>query len=93
MTPQEIQVKTSPILRSHGVLRASLFGSAARGEMTRESDVDILVDLKNETTLLGFVEIKQNLEGVLGRKVDLVEYAALKPALKKSIFLHHFPLL
>ena len=93
MTQEEIQVKALPVLRSHGVLRASLFGSAVHGTMTKESDVDILVHLKDGATLLEFVGIKQDLEEVLGKKVDLLEYDAIKTGLRKSILLHHTALL
>ncbi len=93
MTPEAIQEKTLPILRSYGVLRAGLFGSAARGDMTADSDVDILIDLKKETSLLEFVAIKQSLEEALGKNVDLVEYAAIKPRLRENILSHHIALL
>ena len=85
MTPKEIAAKIIPILKSYGAKRASLFGSAARGEMKNDSDIDILVDIEKNISLLEFVKIKQLLEEKLGRKVDLVEYQTLKPALKDKI--------
>lgn len=72
-------------LRSYGASRIGLFGSATRGEMREDSDIDILVDIKKDISLLDFVEMKQKLEERLGRKVDLVEYSALKPSLKNKI--------
>ena len=41
---QEIKKTASPFFRSHGVKRAAVFGSVARGEATRESDIDLLVE-------------------------------------------------
>ena len=85
MTPEEIAAKIIPILKSYGAQRASVFGSAARGDAKTESDVDILIDIKKDISLLEFIKMKQLLEKKLGRKVDLVEYQTLKPALKDKI--------
>ncbi len=49
------------------------------------SDVDILVKIDQSISLLRFIAIQQELEDALGMKVDLVEYDALKPALKSDI--------
>ena len=45
MNVEEIKRKVVPILRKYGVRRASLFGSAVRGEMRKDCDIDILVEL------------------------------------------------
>ena len=65
--------------------RAALFGSCASGEMKEGSDIDILVGVDQEMGLLEFIGLKLELEDAAGRKVDLVEYGALKPLLRKSI--------
>ena len=62
-----------------------MFGSSARGEMQEDSDIDILVDIKADISLLDFVGLKQKIEEALGRKVDLVEYDTLKPLLRERI--------
>lgn len=74
-----------PILKRHKVSRAALFGSASRGTMRKNSDVDILVDIRNDISLLDFVGMKLELEKALKRKVDLVEYDTIKPALREKI--------
>ncbi len=74
-----------PILNRHNVRRASLFGSFVRGEMREDSDVDILVEIDEEISLLDFVGIKLEIEEALGRKVDLVEYSTIKPLLRERI--------
>ncbi len=85
MTIKEIQKKVLPLLQSYDIHRAGLFGSSAREQMSAESDVDILIDLKNDVGLVEFVGLKQKLEEELGRPVDLVEYGMLKPALREKI--------
>ena len=71
-----------PILRRYGVIRAGLFGSWARGDMTGASDIDILVDTGDNMSLFEFVHLKHELEEALQRKIDLVEYQTIKPRLK-----------
>jgi predicted nucleotidyltransferase len=80
-----IKQKILPILQGYGVKRLALFGSCVRGEMKKDSDIDILVDIKADISLLDFVGLKQKIEEVLGRKVDLVEYDTLKPLLRERI--------
>ncbi len=85
MNVEEIKRKVVPILRKYGVRRASIFGSVVRGEMREDSDIDILVEIDRDISLLDFVALKLELEDVLGRKVDLVEFDAIKPRLKERI--------
>lgn len=85
MQLEEIKSKITPILLKHHVKRAGIFGSMSTGEFTRKSDVDILVELGKDISLLEFVGIKYELEDCLGRSVDLVEYQAIKPRLRNRI--------
>ena len=81
----KIKQKIISILQDYGVKRAALFGSYARGETDKDSDIDILVEIKSDISLLDFVGLKQKIEESLGRKVDLVEYDTLKPLLREKI--------
>lgn len=82
---EEIQRKVTPILKRHQVKRAGLFGSAARGEMKPSSDVDILVELDREKSLLDLVALKLELEEALGVRVDVVEYSVIPSRLEERI--------
>jgi predicted nucleotidyltransferase len=82
---EEIKETITPILIRHRIKRAGIFGSVAKGEATPKSDIDILVEFGDEISLLEFVGIKYELEDLLGKKVDLVEYQALKPRLRSRI--------
>jgi predicted nucleotidyltransferase len=80
------QVKQSivPILRRYGVIKAVLFGSAVKGKDV-PGDIDILVQIDDDISLLQFVALKLELEQVLQKSVDLVEYDTVKPRLRESI--------
>jgi len=84
-TIEELKQKALPILTAAGVTRSAVFGSFARGESGATSDIDILIELGKEKSLLDFVELKLRLEEVLKQKVDLVEYHTLKLRLKERI--------
>ena len=73
------------ILRKHHVKRAGIFGSFARGEQKKRSDVDILASLPRSYSIFDVIGVKLELEDALRRKVDLVDYHVIKPALKSSI--------
>lgn len=81
----KITVKIIPILKKYGVSRASLFGSILTGKMTDSSDIDILVQMPAGSSLFDILRVKVDLEEHLDRKVDLVQYKAIKNSLKKEI--------
>jgi len=67
-----------------GVRRIGLFGSAARGEESPDSDIDILVEF-DEMTFEKYMDLKFFLEDTLGRRVDLVPADSIKPRLREPI--------
>jgi len=83
---EKIKPIITKILRKNKVNRAGIFGSFARGEQKKSSDIDIAVNIEDKnTSLIGFVRLMRLLEEALKRKVDLVEYSAIKPRLKERI--------
>ncbi len=92
MTIEEIKTISTPILQKYKVTKAAIFGSMADGSYTAESDVDILIELDDSYSLLDFIGIKLELEEALHCSVDLVEYRAIKPALKKYILENPVPI-
>ena len=82
---EDIKQKILPILKRYGIKKAGLFGSCIRGELREDSDIDILVEIEEDISLLDFVGIKLEIEEALERKVDLVEYNTIKPLLKERI--------
>ena len=81
----EIKRKILPILQRYGAKRAGLFGSCVREKMREDSDIDILVEIDKDISLLDFVGIKLEIEDALGKKIDLVEYNTIKPLLRERI--------
>jgi|SRR5580700_3886885 predicted nucleotidyltransferase len=69
----EIKSLLTPFCRRHGVARLEAFGSLARGETHRGSDIDLLVTFQPDVHLgWDFFELHQEIEDLLGRKVDLL---------------------
>ena len=71
--------------RKYGVVEIGVFGSYARGENTRNSDVDILVSFDKPLGFFKFLELEESLSEWLGVTVDLVTRRALKPHIGRSI--------
>lgn len=74
-----------PVLIKHSVIRASLFGSYVRGENTKTSDVDVLVELKKGKSLMDLVDLELELKSLLKRDVDVLTYRSVHPLLRKNI--------
>jgi len=81
---KKIKSKIVKVLQKHGVTRAGVFGSYARGEEKKNSDIDILIEPPKGIGL-EFIGIKLDLEDELGRRVDLITYKGIHPLLKKRI--------
>jgi len=79
-----IKSKIIRVLRKHDVAKAGIFGSYARGEQKKNSDIDILIQPPKGIGF-EFVGIKLELEAKLGKKVDLLTYKSIHPYLKKYI--------
>lgn len=90
---EEIKQKVLPILKKARVKRAAIFGSYARGDNTQKSDIDVLLDLPDHATLIDLVGIKQDLEEVLRKKVDVIEYEGIHHLLRDSILSDQYPIL
>lgn len=79
------QTAISKICKEAGVIYLALFGSHARGEETAHSDIDLLVEFKETPGLVGFIRLKQKLEKVLGKKIDLVTKNGLSKYIKPYV--------
>jgi predicted nucleotidyltransferase len=85
---KSLEDKRSEILRiaaSHGAQTVRVFGSRSRGQARSDSDLDLLITLEDGRSLLDIVAIKQDLEDLLGHKVDVVTEASISPYIRDSI--------
>ena len=72
-------------LKKFGIRSVSLFGSVARNQARKRSDIDLLVDFERPIGLFEFARLKLYLEELLSRKVDLVTPEALRKEFRESI--------
>ncbi len=90
-----LKEKREEILRiaaKHGVARIRVFGSAARGESSEASDIDLLVEVTGPTTPWFPGGVVVELEQFLGRRVDIVELDAIREPLCQTILQEAIPL-
>ncbi len=74
----------SRLSEGYGIKNLAIFGSISRGDSVPDSDIDILVEFEKPIGL-DFVTLADELEAILGEKVDLVSKGSLKPKMLKSI--------
>lgn len=84
--------KILPILHEFGVVRAALFGSSVRGDTHGESDLDILVELSANHSLLDLADLKLRLEAALDRPVDVLTFESVHPRLRPHIEREQVPI-
>lgn len=73
------------IAEEHGYTRLAAFGSVARGHARQDSDIDLVVEAPKGTSTFAFLRFRQLIERVLGREVDLISYAGVKPRIDDDI--------
>ena len=73
------------IAASHGAFHLRVFGSVARGEAGPESDLDLLIELEQGRSLLDQVGFQQDLEDLLGIRVQVVVEGGISPYLRDHV--------
>jgi predicted nucleotidyltransferase len=94
-TTDVLRFKRNDILRlaaQHGARHVRVFGSVARGEAGPTSDIDFLVRMDQGRSLLDLIELSQELESILQRKVDILTDEGLSPYLQQRILDEAVPL-
>ena len=86
------RARVEAVARRHGASNIRLFGSAARGEDTDSSDLDLLVDLASDRSLWDLGEMVEDLKDLLRCEVDVVASDGLNPLLRDRILREAIPL-
>ena len=77
--------KIVEICRRNDISFCALFGSFARGEATKESDIDLLIRFAKPKSLLGHIGVTHELEDALEKDVDLITENELSPHIKENV--------
>lgn len=87
--PETLLEAAAPVIKrlaeERGYTRLAVFGSVARHQARRDSDIDFLVEAPEGTSSFGLIRFQQLLEQILGRRIDLISYGGLKPRLDDDI--------
>ena len=96
MAPQDLvvdQEALAALCRRHGIRRLAVFGSALRGQLRQDSDIDILVEfIPGRSVGLRFITIQDELSAHFGRPVDLNTPGFLSPHFRDRVLHEAHPL-
>lgn len=82
---QEKRLEILKIAKTYGASNIRIFGSVARGEATSNSDIDFLMDIESGKNLLDRIALIQDLEDLLGYKVDVAQPENLHESIKEKV--------
>lgn len=74
-----------PVLKRFNIKHAALFGSIAKDTDTLQSDIDILIEAGSGFTLFDTLTLENELSELTNRKIDIVEFSAIKPSIKQEV--------
>jgi len=81
------------ILNKYPISKAAVFGSFARGEENRSSDIDLLIETSKPISMFAILRIERELGIIMNRKIDIVEYSAIKRSIKQNILSEAIPII
>lgn len=85
--------RLAELCRRHGIRRLAVFGSAARGELRPDSDLDVLVEFEPGRPVgLRFITVADELSDLMGRRVDLNTAGFLSPHFRDDVLREAVPL-
>lgn len=74
-----------PVLNKYLVKRAAIFGSLAKDNAKKNSDLDLLIEPEPGFTIFKMLQLEEEIAALIDRKVGIVEYQALKPSIRKEV--------
>ena len=84
---EQYQQLILPVLKRYFIKRAAIFGSFAKGNVNIDSDMDLLIEAEKDFTIFKMLRLEEEISDLIKRKVDLVEYSALKPSIRNEVLL------
>jgi len=73
------------VLKKHPIKKAAIFGSFARNEANDSSDIDLLIESSQPFTLFDLLRLENELNKATSRKIDIVEFAAIKTSIRANV--------
>jgi len=74
-----------PVLKRYFIKQAAIFGSFAKGNVHDDSDIDLLIEPGKNFTIFKMIKLKEEISELINRKVDLVEYSAIKLSIREEV--------
>ena len=90
---EDLKERIREVLRRHEVIRASVFGSVARGDASPASDIDLLVEFPAGKSPWDLVDIQDDLSDTLQTRVDVLTFNELHPRMRQRVFAEQVPIL
>lgn len=88
---ESVREEILKLARKHGATNVRVFGSVARGDAHKASDLDLLVDMEKGRTLFDFIAFWQDVEEFLGTKVDVATENSLSPLIREDVLKEAVP--
>lgn len=82
---EKINKELPNLKEKYPIKKLGVFGSFARGEQKKTSDIDVVVEFNSPIGFFDFIRLENSLSEILQKKVDLVSKKAIKPAIKKRV--------
>ena len=90
--PETLAERIHELAKRYGVRKIRVFGSFARGEAGPDSDIDLVVEYVPGKGGFAFVEFCEEVEKLVGRKVDVVAENSLPPSIRDQVLAQAVPL-
>ncbi|MBI2269734.1 MAG: nucleotidyltransferase family protein [Bacteroidetes bacterium] len=85
MSLENLKAIIRDTLKKYPIKKAALFGSFSRGEEQINSDVDILIEPSGPVTLFDILKMESELSKKIARKIDIVEFSAIKNSIRENV--------
>jgi uncharacterized protein len=73
------------ILKKYPISKAAIFGSFARNSAGKSSDIDLLIEPESTITLFDVLRLEKDLSKATSRKIDVVEFSAIKKSIREKV--------